>query len=649
MTRARRAGAFALLAFVIAACTAPPVPPASPTPSPAGASPQPTLTGAGPASLDMTAALRAKEIPKADEFDLVRRMQGRDGTPAVPYVPVRDAPPVEEVGSVEEFWVHDFAAKRNVRVEATLRRMTENVKWWVQSSVNVDAEALGRSAAVFQDRIYPTNRRLFGEEWSPGIDSDPRINILIASMPGSAAGYFSGVDSLPRWVHEFSAEREMIYVNSQAARLGTDYFHAVLAHEFCHMQQWNKRTRTAIWFNEGFAQLCERANGYTVGFEQLFLRRPDTQLDAWSDLDDGAGQHYGGAFLFFEYLRQRTGGGYALINSLLGGGIDTFDDLDQVLRSAGHPPAETVLADFAAANALIGTSPPAPYAYPAELGLREPARPTSADRADPDEPLRASVHQQATRYIELPLGGQYQLRFEGATATRILPTEPHSGRSFWWSDRADGMDSTLTREIDLGGVSRATLSFWTWYDIEVDFDYAYVAVSTDGGRRWATLETPATTTEDPNGNNLGHGFTGTSGAGDTPAWTQQRADLSAYAGKRILLRFEYVTDGALNEPGFAVDDIEIPEVGYRDDAESDNAWDAKGFIRSTNVVKQRYVVQVIRFGDRPTVDRHVVEDGRLELSVDARGDARPPVLAVTGLAPRTTETASFEVLVTQGR
>ncbi|HUG01709.1 MAG TPA: hypothetical protein VML95_07590, partial [Longimicrobiales bacterium] len=226
MIRARRAGALALLALVVATCTAPPVPPASPTPSPVGTSPETTGTGAGPASLDMTAALRAKEIPIADDFDLVRRMRGRDGTPAVPYVPVRATPPVEQVGSVEEFWVHDFAAKRNVRVEATLRRMTQNVKWWVQSNVNVDAEALGRSADVFQDEIYPTNRRLFGEEWSPGIDSDPRINILIANMPGSAAGYFSGVDSLPRWVHEFSAEREMIYMNSQAARLGTDYFHA---------------------------------------------------------------------------------------------------------------------------------------------------------------------------------------------------------------------------------------------------------------------------------------------------------------------------------------------------------------------------------------------------------------------------------------
>jgi hypothetical protein len=441
----------------------------------------------------------------------------------------------------------------------------------------------------------------------------------------------------------------MIYMNSRAARAGTDYFHSVLAHEFCHMQQWNKRSRNAIWFNEGFAQLCERANGYAVGFEQLFLRQPDTQLDAWTELDEGVGPHYGMAFLFFEYLRHRAGGGYQIINALLDEGIDTFHDLDRPLRAAGLPPAEELLADFVAANALIGADAAPPYTYPASLPLPEAARAALQDRADPGQALRRSVHQQAARYVELPLGGEYRVRFDGARTTRVIPADPHSGSSFWWSDRADGMDSALTREVDLSGVSAATLSFWTWYDIEDDFDYAYVAVSTDGGRRWETLRTPATTTDDPNGNNVGHGFTRTSGGGDSAVWVQQSADLGAYAGKRILLRFEHVTDGALNDDGFAVDDIEIPEVGYRDDAEGDNAWDAKGFIRSTNIVKQRFIVQVLRFGDRPTVERHVVEDGQLELVVDARADARPPILAVTALAPRTTESAAFQVLVTPGR
>jgi hypothetical protein len=159
------------------------------------------------------------------------------------------------------------------------------------------------------------------------------------------------------------------------------------------------------------------------------------------------------------------------------------------------------------------------------------------------------------------------------------------------------------------------------------------------------VKTDATTTSDPNGNNLGNGMTGLSGGGAKPAWVKQTADLGAYAGKKVQLRFEYVTDAALDFDGFAVDDIAIPEVNFSDDAEQDAGWTANGFIRSSNIVKQRYVVQVIRFGVTPTIERHIVDDGALELDVDGSTDRKAPVLAVTGLAPRSTQTTGFTLSV----
>jgi bacillopeptidase F (M6 metalloprotease family) len=199
--------------------------------------------------------------------------------------------------------------------------------------------------------------------------------------------------------------------------------------------------------------------------------------------------------------------------------------------------------------------------------------------------------------------------------------------------------------VDLRAATRPILSYWTWYEIEKDYDYAYIAVSTDGGARWTTLAAPATTKEDPNGNNLGNGYTDTSGRGRTPAWIQQEVDLSPYAGKEIQLRFEYVTDGALNLHGFALDDIAITGV-LNDDAESDNGWKAEGFVRSTNVVAQRFLVQLLRFtATGPTVDRHSVDAGALDLEVDTSSDRRPPLLAVTGFAVRTTQPVPFTVSV----
>ena len=651
-----RAAAGLVLVILLSACipvtlpaqSAPPSPTAGSGPS-GTASASPTAGASAAVAGDMTAALLAKPIPIADSFDLVRRMKGRDGTPAKEFEPVRSTPPTESAGAVAEFWVYDFAGKKNVRVAATLRLLTTSVKWWIQSDVTFDEQQLARSAEAFQDRIYPMNRRIFGEEWNPGIDSDPRINVLIARIPGAAAGYFSSSDSLPRWVNEFSAEREMIYMNSLAARIGTDGFQSVLAHELCHMIQFNRRTRTAIWFNEGQAQLCERANGFSLGFETLYLRDPDTQLDAWIELDEGAGRHYGAAYLFLEYLRARTGGGYDFINALMSKGVDTTADVDRALRAAGHPPFEEILADWVAANAFIGVSGDAKLAYPSDVRIREAARPTTADRVAVGASLRASVHPQAARYVELPRAGQYRVRFEAPATARIIPTQAHSGGAFWWSDRADGMDSHMTREVDLTGARAPSMSFWTWFDIERDFDYGYLAVSTDGGKRWTTLATSATTSADPNGNNLGHGFTAISGGGKDPVWIEQKADLTPYAGKRILLRFEHVTDGALNKGGFAVDDIEIAEIGYRDDAEADSGWDAKGFIRSTNLVRARYVVQVLHFGAVPKVERHVVQDGKLEIEVDASADRAAPILAVTPLLPRSTEPIAFEIQGTPRR
>jgi len=614
----------------------------SPTASASVSASPPASASAVPASLDMTAALLAKTLPEAKIFDLTRRMRGRDGQPAAEFQPVRSVPLVENVGTQVPFWTYDFAVKKPIRITATLRVVTDHAKWWVQNDVQFDLDQLRVSATSFETKVYPTDRRLYGEEWTPGVDSDPHINILLARIPGAAAGYFSSSDELPLWVNEFSAEREMVYINSLAARPGTTYMSSVVAHEFCHMIQYAKQKRSSVWFNEGQAQLCEQANGFPVSHAQTFLSLPDTQLNDWPELEQSQA-HYGLAYLFLEFLRQQAGGD-DLINAFMAHGIDTPADLDAVLRARGQRGLEELFADFAAANAFIGSASEARYSYPAGLAFRTPAGPTDQDRATVGSTVNSSTHEYAVRYVELPRAAM-KVHFDGARQTKLLPTDPRSGKAMWWSDRADGLDSRLTRTVDLRGATRPILSYWTWFEIEKDYDYAYVAVSTDGGARWTTLPAPATTKEDPNGNNLGNGYTDMSGGGRTAAWIQQEVDLSAYAGKEVLLRFEYVTDGALNLHGMAIDDIAITGL-FSDDAETDNGWKAEGFVRSTNVVAQRFVVQLLRFtASGTTVDRRAVDAGTLDLDVDTSGDRRAPLLAVTGFAVRTTQTVPFSVSV----
>lgn len=644
--------ALPLVLVVAAACdlitTAPPQPTTPPGGGATAAPASGTLAPGAPVVGDMTAALLAKPLPVADSFTLARTVRGRDGQPGKAFEPVRQTPPAESVGSRHQFWVYDWDSKKNFSVNASLRAMTPSVKWWIVDGIPVDQGDLDRAAAEVEARTLPNVRNAYGREWDPGIDADPRINILVARIPGQAAGYYSSTDEQPRWIYEFSAEREIVFINwPSGGRLATDGVYGTVAHEICHMIQFNKRARSIVWFSEGQAELCARAGvpgSFTSGFEGLFLQQPDTQLNDWPELGNISAVHYGGSFLFLEFLRQHAGG-EALINAFLAEGIDTPEDLDKVLRARGQRGLEELFADFVVANTLLRENAEDRYKYsPGMARLSAPAGPSAQDRVTQGGTLRTKVQPYAARYVELPRD-KATVRFDGNTSARVIPTDAHSGSSFWWSDRGDTLDSTLTRTVDLRSARAPVLKFRTWYEIEADFDYAYVEVSTDGGQRWSTLKATSTTTTDPNGVNLGQGLTGNSGGGRDPAWVEQSVDLAPFAGREVQLRFQYVTDGALNLHGIAIDDLEIAEIGWRDDAEADRDWKPDGFVRSTNVVKQRFVVQLIRFGASVTVERHAVPDGRFELAYDASGDRRPPLLAVTAFAARTTAPAAFTLEV----
>jgi immune inhibitor A len=126
--------------------------------------------------------------------------------------------------------------------------------------------------------------------------------------------------------------------------------------------------------------------------------------------------------------------------------------------------------------------------------------------------------------------------------------------------------------------------FWTWYDIEPGWDFGFVQVSADGGATWTSLNLPGTTSaHDPSAMdqivaNL-PGFTGASGG-----WAMKTADLSAYAGQQIQLRFRYMTDWGTTGAGFYVDDITVTGNGavlFSDTEASSAGWTAAGWTRDT--------------------------------------------------------------------
>ncbi|WP_433253880.1 immune inhibitor A domain-containing protein [Streptosporangium sp. CA-135522] len=151
--------------------------------------------------------------------------------------------------------------------------------------------------------------------------------------------------------------------------------------------------------------------------------------------------------------------------------------------------------------------------------------------------------------------------------------DPVQGSHQWWSGRGDYLNETLSRQIDLTGVTSAVLNAKVWYQIEQDFDYLYAEVSEDG-KVWKPIGGTVGGQPIPSVDGV-PGITGRSG------WTDLSLPLDAYAGKRIQFRFRYVTDTNTAENGFIVDAI---TGAVTDDVESgDNGWSAVGFSRTGRI------------------------------------------------------------------
>lgn len=155
-------------------------------------------------------------------------------------------------------------------------------------------------------------------------------------------------------------------------------------------------------------------------------------------------------------------------------------------------------------------------------------------------------------------------------------TVPTSGDYAYFGGSGNNLGNYMLVPVDLSGASSAKVSFKAWYDIEADWDYAFVAVYDANGLN--AIPGNITTTINPNGQNPGHGITGASGG-----WVDAEFDLSAYAGQQFQLVFYYWTDGYVANPGFFADDIQITvddTVIVADNAETDGAFSLAGFTRS---------------------------------------------------------------------
>jgi immune inhibitor A len=402
----------------------------------------------------------------------------------------------------------------------------------------------------------------------------------------------------------------MFLLNADIITLGSTYTYGVLAHEFQHMILWNRDRNEASWLNEGFSELAAFLNGYYEGgFDRQYARNPDIQLNDWPNHHTNTTPHYGASFLFLNYILGRLG--TETTKALVAQPEDGLSGLDAVL--AQYQVYDPIREDNLSTDEIFLDWTIATYLNDAEAGdgrytyslYPQAPRPTEAEsiRSCPTGDLTRDVAQYGVDYIRITCDGEYTLHFEGSIQAKLLPTDPYSGSYAFWSNKGDEANMTLTRQFDFSALSAPlSLRYWTWYDIEADYDYLYLMASRDG-ENWHILRTPSGTSEDPSGNSFGWAYNGVSGVQSLPGWIQETVDISQYAGDTVYLRFEYITDAAVYGEGFLLDDIAIPQSGYFSDFENDNGgWESDGWVRIRNILPQTFQLALISMGQATSVE-----------------------------------------------
>ena len=230
----------------------------------------------------------------------------------------------EDLGDKKSFFVEeDYDFKERGEVFAVLKKVSDKAYFFIErdwlrklsreekSQVTSTLNELGEE---FDETIYPQLISIYGQEWSPGIDSDERITILFQRTKENVAGYFRTEDEYEKIQSPRSNVREMVYVG--ADYLLTSKVNSCLAHEFTHLINFNQKNRLRavaeeIWLNELRAECAPTFLGYDdeyygsnlQGRAKQFFSSPSDSLTEWRSLE----RDYGVINLFGQYLTDHYG------------------------------------------------------------------------------------------------------------------------------------------------------------------------------------------------------------------------------------------------------------------------------------------------------------------------------------------------------
>ncbi|MBB6669480.1 immune inhibitor A domain-containing protein [Cohnella nanjingensis] len=539
---------------------------------------------ANPSVQDIGPKLRAESLTDIQAENRLDLSGGESSAAAAAAAPPSLS--ASDVGLAKKWLTHNDYTGKYVLTDFTLKAVGTYGEVWVANDLNYPAgdprnamtsitdEQVRYLLNEFDTRIYQKEIEFFappaerkGADGYNGWyqDDSGRTVILIdnikdqsyydAGYPSYIAGYFSPT------ISDF-ADRNVMTVdnfdwrNRTGANAEKPYlYEGVFAHEFQHLLHRDTDAGEDTFINEGLSDFAQYIVGYghSQGHVDFFMNHLRNSLTLWGDQTDlQILGDYGNAYLFQLYLYEHFGEKF--IRSLflnpkhsLEGINDTFAQLN--IRKT----FDEVYADYMTAIMLDGKYQGDNDTYRfASIDLTPNVNGSVLpDNVTPAWGTDFKIIAPDKKIDHLYFKGLDFLRTNWTTAQ-----DPERGPVLW-GNQGDLADNFLIKELDLTGQTAPQISFDTSYNIEEQWDFGAVQVSSDQGLTWTSLSNADTRSDLVEG---GHptiaanlpGFTGSS-----DGWKTETFDLSAYAGKKVLLGFRYMTDWGYNESGWYLSNLKL--------------------------------------------------------------------------------------------
>jgi hypothetical protein len=417
-------------------------------------------------------------------------------------------------------------------------------------------------------------------------------------------------------------------------------YEKTFAHEWQHLLMYYTDPFEGNWINEGLSDYAQTITGYANTTATVFERGndshlhcfqgfgpvqtefnpnprdcggPENSLTLWGEGDPNAVlADYGHAYSFMQFLADRYGTEF--MKGLHNDPKQGLVSLDAALEAAGvtdmykvlHDHQSMVLLDKIVGDrrgVMLGTQ---------KSRVTSPSLTSTVNLANPHANDDPGAAPNGADYVPLQRADGQQLRgrdlrsliFQGAAALPALPLawtvvsdDPDSpGDPVLWSGNGNNINATAVTSVAVPADS-PTLSFQAKYGAEFGYDYGYVVVSTDGGETYTPIA----------GDKTVDGPLGPSLNGTTVGFEPHTFDLSAYAGQTVLVGFQYISDGGVNEGGVLIDDITVGSTQVSDGS-SLEPFDSPTEVNPTEVAN--WNVKLIGFDERNKVAFQAEFNGR---------------------------------------